>query len=93
MTDPAVPQYVPVTPAVDAKNRALRTFLMGLGFDVLVTVALLLLSVFAAADSWSSFDWVVLGFLFVKTVVVSIASYVLRYFGVGKGTLPPAGEG
>jgi hypothetical protein len=64
--------------ATDASNRALRTFLQALAVDVLLALALVLYNVFQQANSWGSFDWNVLGFLLVKTFVVSAASYFMR---------------
>lgn len=62
----------------DAKNRALRSFLQGLGIDVAVAVALVLLTVFKDADSWGAVQWTILSFTLFKTVVQSCASYVMR---------------
>lgn len=88
MTDPYVPRRALVVPASDAKNRALRTFLQGLGVDVLAALVLLVFPVVSGASDWSSFDWQILGFLAAKTVAVTILSYVMRYFSIGKQTLP-----
>jgi hypothetical protein len=79
--------------ADDAGNRALRTFLQALAVDVLLALALVLYNTFEQANSWGSFDWSVLGFLAVKTVVVSAASYFMRRVLDPSGfptPLPPA---
>ena len=64
----------------DARNRALRTFLQGLGTDVTAALILLLLPVFTSANGWGDFEWQVLGFLVAKTVAVTALSYVMRQY-------------
>lgn len=64
----------------DAKNRALRTFLVGIATDVAVAVALVLVNTFAKANGWGDFDWSILGFSLAKTGVTTAGSYVLRRF-------------
>ena len=84
------------TLANDARNRAYRTFLQGLGADVLAALVLLLLPVFTTANGWGDFEWQVLGFLVVKTVVVTGLSYVMRQYLDGSALptpLPPADPG
>jgi hypothetical protein len=76
----------------DARNRALRTFLQGLVADVLAALVLLLLPVFTSANGWGDFEWSILGFLVVKTVVVTGLSYVMRTYldrSVVPTPLPP----
>lgn len=80
----------------DARNRALRTFLQGLGFDILGAVVLLLLPLFTNADGWGDFDWKLLGFLLVKTIVVTGFSYLMRTVldrSAVPTPLPPADPG
>lgn len=77
----------------DAKNRALRTFLAAIGVDVGMAVSLFIYDTLNDASGWGSFDWYVLSFLFVKTVLVSAASYILRRRLDGSALptpLPPA---
>ncbi len=84
------------TLVVDARNRALRTFLQGLGFDVLGALVLLLLPLFTDAQGWGDFDWKLLGFLVIKTVVVTGFSYLMRTVldrSVVPTPLPPADPG
>lgn len=64
----------------DARNRALRTFIQGLGTDVAAALILLLLPVFTSANGWGDFEWQVLGFLVAKTVAVTALSYVMRQY-------------
>lgn len=78
---------------VDAKNRALRSFIVGLAIDVCVAVVLVLMNVFGSADGWGDLDWKILGFTLAKTVLMSAGSYVLRRFADGSvipTPLPPA---
>lgn len=83
-----IPQRaLPPTKTADAKNRAFRTFLVSIGFDVAVAVALLLLPIFQTAAGWSDFDWTLLTFSIFKTVVISALSFFLRYFKVVPKTL------
>ena len=80
----------------DARNRAVRTFLQGLGADVLAALVLLLLPVFTNANDWGDFEWQVLGFLVAKTVAVTALSYVMRQYLDASPVptpLPPANPG
>jgi hypothetical protein len=43
--------------AVDARNRALRTALQGLGIDVAVTLALALYTQMGTLDAWGQVQW------------------------------------
>jgi hypothetical protein len=77
----------------DARNRAVRTFLVGITTDVGVAVALVLYNAFTKANGWGDFDWSVLGFLLSKTAITTGGSYVLRRFLDGSSLptpLPPA---
>ena len=63
---------------VDARNRALRTFLQGLAIDVAVALAALVL---ANADTITDKQGlIVLGAAAAKTVATTVASYVMRRF-------------
>ena len=76
----------------DAKNRALRTFLQGLGIDILVAIAVWAVSVFATAGGWGDIQWVIVSFTLAKTVVQSVAAYIMRRFVDGSAMptpLPP----
>lgn len=71
--------------SADANNRALRTFLQGLGIDLLVAVAALVL---ANVDSITDRQGLtVFGIALGKTVVTTAASYVMRRF-VDKSAIP-----
>lgn len=77
--------------AADAKNRAVRTFLQGLAIDLGVAVAALVL---ANVDKITSREGLILfGITLAKTVVTTVASYVMRRFVDGSSVptpLPPA---
>jgi len=61
----------------DAKNRALRTFLQGLGLDILVAVAI---TVYQIASNPKPVVWALVGASLLRTVAQSAASYVMRRF-------------
>lgn len=73
---------MPATPAlpvkVDAKSRAVRTFLQGIGIDVAVAIAAGLLLWLPDADLSSREAWIVLGTSVAKSVLTAVASYVMR---------------
>lgn len=83
------------TLAADAKNRAFRTFLQGIGIDVAVAVAAALLVWLPDADISKKEAWIVLGTSAAKTVLQAIAAYVMRakLDGIGVTPLPPANPG
>lgn len=64
----------------DGRNRALRTFLQGLGVDVGIAVALLVTTVLGESSEWGDLQWAALGFTLTKTVLVTVASYVMRVY-------------
>jgi len=76
---------------VDAKNRAVRTFLQGLAIDLALALAMLLFTVFIEANSWGDIEWYTLAFSFAKTIVTTAASFVMRRFidRPGSVALPP----
>lgn len=61
----------------DARNRALRTFLQGLGIDLLVAVALV---VHQVATDPSPVVWTLLGASLARTAAQTAASYIMRRF-------------
>ena len=78
----------------DARNRALRTFLQGLAIDLTVALAALIL---ANVDSITNRQGLILfGITAAKTVVTTVASYVMRRFldpSAVPTPLPPANPG
>jgi hypothetical protein len=62
----------------DARNRAFRTLLQGLAFDVGAALAIVLYTAFVAAEGWGDIQWALLGFTLAKTFTVSALSYLMR---------------
>lgn len=62
----------------DARNRAFRTLLQGLAFDVAAAIVIVLYTAFSNASGWSDIQWALLGFTLAKTFVVSGLSYLMR---------------
>jgi hypothetical protein len=69
----------PANPVVqaDARNRAFRTLLQGLGLDV-ATAVVLVLVVAVGNLEWTPQYWSVLGLAVAKSVIVSGVSYFAR---------------
>lgn len=68
---------VPAAVRTDAKHRAYRTVLQGLGIDVAVGVVLVLST--AVADiHWTREYWVLLGLSLAKTVIQTVVAYFMR---------------
>lgn len=72
---------------VDSKNRALRTFIVGIASDVAVAVVLVLVTVFGGVNGWGDVQWAALGFTLAKTVIMTAGSYILRRF-VDRSSIP-----
>lgn len=81
MTEP-----VPARSSLDARNRAVRTFVQNLLIDVLVAIVLFLWPLVSSAQSLADFDWPVLIFSFVKTIIATIVAYLMRVLGVSPQT-------
>lgn len=69
-------------PTADARNRALRTFLQGLGVDLLLAICLVASEAMTAAQP----DWRLLLLTLAKTAVTTAASYVMRRYGRAPST-------
>ena len=76
----------------DAKNRSWRTALQGLGIDVLVAIAVVILAWLPDADLAAGVAWVILGTAVVKSVLTAAASYVMRRFALGPAPVQPPAE-
>lgn len=63
----------------DAKNRAWRTFVQGLGLDVLVAVTLVAMTAFTNIE-WTKEYWIALGLTLAKSILQAVASYFMRVF-------------
>ncbi len=72
--------YVPPSKAQqDARNRALRTFVIGAATDVAGSAALAVLPALAGADfAWTAEYWAAVGLLAAKTAITTAVSYVAR---------------
>ena len=67
-----------LTAQSDARNRAFRTLLQGLAFDVAAALVIVLYTAFSNASGWGDIQWALLGFTLAKTFVVSGLSYLMR---------------
>lgn len=67
-----------MTLKMDARNRAFRTLLQGLAFDVGAAVCLVLFTAFSSADSWGDVQWAIIAFTLTKTFIVTGLSYLMR---------------
>lgn len=63
----------------DAKDRAWRTFLQGLGIDVAIAVTVVLALAFTDIQ-WTAEYWFALGGSLGRTVLQSGVAYVMRVF-------------
>lgn len=80
----------------DAKNRAARAFIQGVAIDVATALAALLLVWLPDADLSSRDAWIVLATGAARTVLSSLASYVMRAKLDGSSVptpLPPSDPG
>lgn len=77
------------TPPVarDAANRAFRTLIQGLAFDVAAAIVVALSAAIAPGIEWTRAYWIALALAVGKSAVVSIVSYFARKL------VPPAGTG
>ncbi len=60
-----------------ARNRSWRTFLQGLGLDILFAL-MTLVGTLGNVDFFSAAGWTIVGALFVKTIIQTVISYVAR---------------
>jgi uncharacterized membrane protein YuzA (DUF378 family) len=83
----AMTGVVPPSATADASNRAFRTFIQGLGLDVVGSVSLALIPALAGADfAWTRTYWILVGSLAAKTALQTAISYVARR------AIPPPGS-
>jgi len=61
-----------------AKSAAKNSLLQGLAFDVAAALAIVIYTTFDSTNGWGDFEWAAIGFLLVKTAVITAASYLLR---------------
>lgn len=77
--------------AQDAQDRAWRTLLQGLAFDVAAAVVLVLFTAVSKAETWSDLEWTIIGFTVFKSIMVSGLSYLMRR--VFADQIPPVAGG
>jgi len=80
----------------DARNRALRSLMQGLAFDVAAAIVLVMFTAFSAAQSWGDLQWALIGFTVTKSAMVSGLSYLMRTVfdrSVSDVVAPPAKSG
>ena len=64
----------------DAQNRGIRTFLQGLAIDIAVAIAVFITVLLADVDALDDLKWAVIAFSLARTVVQTVAAYVMRRF-------------
>lgn len=62
----------------DALQRALRTFVAGLGIDLAVAAAMVIGVAVAGWGSWGDVQWGVLSFSLAKSITQAVVAYVMR---------------
>lgn len=62
----------------DARNRAWRTLLQGLAFDVLAAIVLVVFTAVSKANAWGDLEWSLIAFTLFKSAMVSGLSYLMR---------------
>lgn len=75
-------QPAPPAKNTDAINRAVRTFLQGLGVTVAAAIVTVLVTAVSSVQ-WTGAYWAALGLAAANSVLVAVVSYVARY------VLPP----
>lgn len=73
----------------DARLRALRTFIQGLLFDLLVAAVVFLYPVVTNATTLGEVQWAVVGTSLLKTVAITILSYLMRALKIAPSTQRP----
>lgn len=66
------------TKVADARNRAWRTLVQGLAFDVAAAVVLVVFTAVSKANDWSQLEWSLIGFAVSKSAIVAALSYLMR---------------
>lgn len=74
------PTSDPLTPTAISAKRGWQTLIQGLGIDVLVAVALVVMSYLPALDSWDALGlrWAAISFAVSKSVMQALVAYVVR---------------
>ncbi|WP_346007312.1 hypothetical protein [Janibacter terrae] len=71
----------------DARNRAARTLLQGLGFSVAAALVVTLFTAVTTAASWSEFGATLVGFSFFQSIAVAGLSWLMRTY-LDRSSLP-----
>jgi hypothetical protein len=66
------------TTRADAQNRAWRTLIQGLAFDVGTAIILVLSLAIPDLNNWGDIEWAILGFSVVKSAVMAALAYLMR---------------
>lgn len=76
----------------DAKNRAWRSFVQGFAMDLVAALFIWVGPMVSDIESWSDWDTSLIGLLFLKTLILTGFSYVMRRYIDGSSIptpLPP----
>jgi len=85
-TEVVVPAETVAGTAKDARNRAVRTFLQNLAVDVVVALLLVIYPVVSGAQDLSQVQWGLLAASVLKTLVVTVLSFLMRFFKLSPKT-------
>lgn len=80
----------------DAKNRAWRTLLQGVGFSVAAALVVALWTAVTSATSWNELLATLIGFSFFQSIAVAALSWLMRTYLDRSSVptpLPPADPG
>lgn len=70
--------HAEVTVRSDARQRAMNTLWQGFGVDAAATIGLGLTELVGSADVSTTFFWSALGILILKSLLTSLATYLVR---------------
>lgn len=73
----------------DARNRATRTFLQGVGFTLAAALVVSLLTAIGSAGSWQEFGGILVGFAFFQSIATAVLSWVMRSYLDGSSIPTP----
>lgn len=62
----------------DAQNRAWRTLVQGLAFDVGTAIVLVLSTTLPGVNNWGEIEWTIIGFSVAKSAVMAALAYLMR---------------
>jgi hypothetical protein len=79
MADHEAPPAAGSIKLLDALDRAWRTFYAAVGIDLLLAIGTGMQQLLVEEDPFTTTFWVLLLFLFVKSILAAVASFFLRY--------------